>query len=61
MIDRKNNSLGWLLVGVLTVTVMFNGIALALNETFSIEAHNRPAATAVNATQPQLVSLASPS
>jgi hypothetical protein len=60
MIDRKNYSLGWLLAGVLTVTVIFNGIALALNETFSIEAQNRPA-TSVNATQPQLVSLASPS
>jgi hypothetical protein len=31
MIDRENTSPGWLLAGVLTATVLFNVIALALN------------------------------
>ena len=31
MTNRESVSIGWLLAGVLTVTIVFNGIALALN------------------------------
>jgi hypothetical protein len=61
MIDRENISFRWLLVGVLTVTVVFNGIALALNPMVSAEADTQSAATSVTATQPQLATIASPS
>jgi hypothetical protein len=61
MIDRENTSLRWLLVGVLTVTIVFNGIALALNPTFSAEADTQSVATSVTATEPQLATIASPS
>ena len=45
MIDRENISLGWLLVGVFTLTVVFNGIALALNSTLSTEADTATSVT----------------
>lgn len=51
MIDLEKISLRWLLVGVLTVTVVFNGIALALNTTFSAEADTQSAATSVIVTE----------
>jgi len=31
MTNNKTVPIGWLLVGVLTVTIIFNGIALALS------------------------------
>ena len=61
MIDRENTSLGWLLVGVLTVSVVFNGVALALNRTFSAEPDAQAAANSVTAAEPHLATIASPS
>jgi len=54
MIDREN-TLRWLLLGVLAVTIVFNGIGLALNATFSAEA------ASITATQSLVASAASPS
>ena len=61
MIDRENLSFLWLLVGVFIVTVVFNGIALALNPSFSAEANTQSANSSVTATQPELTTIASPS
>jgi hypothetical protein len=61
MIDRENVSFRWLLVGVLTVTIVFNGIALALNPTFSADADTQSAATSATATERQLATVTTPS